>query len=62
MQQQFSGLPVYLALILAIVAAIMSAPANGADLDSKLLWVLRTQAVTEVAPSNMDELQTLGMP
>jgi hypothetical protein len=62
MQQQSSSLPVYLALVLAVVAAITSAPTAGRDIGHKLLWVLATQAAADDAASYEDELQALGLP
>lgn len=60
--RQSSCIPVYLALALAVLAAITSTPANGRDTEAKVLWVLMTQAAAEFAANNTDELQKLGLP
>ncbi len=62
MYRQSSGVPVYLALALAVLAAISSAPAKGRDTEAKVVWVLMTQAATELAPRDIEELQKLGLP
>jgi hypothetical protein len=62
MQKQSSGVPLYLALILAILAAISSMQAKGAGAGTKLISLLTVEAAADAAQMGGDELQTLGLP
>lgn len=63
MQKRVSHLPTYIAIGLAALAAIFSAPTMASDVEAKLLWMLQTQATaTENAPGSLVELQKLGLP
>ena len=62
MQQQSANLPVYLALILAILVAFASNPSRGMSVDAKLLWLLATAAAADQSPNTTNELQQLGLP
>jgi hypothetical protein len=67
MRQQSSNFTVYLALALAMLAAIASMPANGRDAEAKVLWLLNTQAGPDGADGNggetgVDEAQMMGLP
>ena len=63
MRKRVSHLPAYIAVGLAALAAILSAPTMARDVEAKLLWMLQTQALgTEAATGNIAELQKLGLP
>lgn len=63
MHQQKSDAPIYVALALAILAAVTSLPAQGGGLEAKLHWALTTERAASEAPSiDMDELTALGVP
>ncbi len=67
MQQQSSNVALWLALTLAVLAAIASMPASGQDAKAKALWLLTTQAAADDAGGNgsgidIDEAQMMGVP
>ena len=63
MQKRASNLPAYIAVALAALAAVFSAPTMAKDVEAKLLWMLQTQATaTEDTPGSMAALQELGLP
>ena len=62
MQRQPSNLPVYLALSLALLAAITSSPTVGKSFEARLVSVVLAGAAAEDGQIYMDELQALGLP
>ena len=62
MHQQTSDAPIYVALALAILAAVISLPAKGEGLGTKLHWALTTEAASEPPAIDMDDLAALGVP
>jgi hypothetical protein len=63
MRKTVSPLPVCIALFLAVLAAVFSAPTTAKEVESKLLWMLQTQAdADEAAPGSMEMLNKLGLP
>ncbi len=67
MQQQSSNIALWLALTLAVLAAIASVPASGQDVEAKALWLLTTQTTTDDAGGTdsgigIDETQMMGVP
>jgi len=57
-----SDLPLYLALALAIIAALTSAPASRSALDEKLVQMLVIAGCADEIRQNVSELQRLGLP
>jgi hypothetical protein len=63
MNRRGSALPVCVAVVLVALAAVYSAPTMAKNLESKLLWMLQTQAnADETAPGSMEVLNKLGLP
>jgi hypothetical protein len=63
MNKKASSVPVCIAVVLAALAAVFSAPTMAQDLGGKLLWVLQTQGdAGEDAVGSMETLQKLGLP
>ena len=62
MQRKTANLPVYLALGLALLAAITSSPTLGKSFETRLGSVILMGAATEDGQAYMDQLQALGMP
>ena len=63
MNRRSSALPVCVAVVLAALAAVFSAPTMAKDLEGKLLWMLQTQAnADETAPGSMEAMNELGLP
>jgi hypothetical protein len=63
MNTRGSALPVCIAVVLAALAAVFSAPTMAKNLEGKLLWMLQTQAnADESAPGSMEALNKLGLP
>jgi hypothetical protein len=61
MKQRGSALPVCIAVVLAALAAVLSAPTMAQDVEGKLLWLLQTQGDADGnTPSSMVALQQLG--
>jgi hypothetical protein len=63
MNTRGSALPVCIAVVLAAMAAVFSAPTMAKSFESKLLWMLQTQAnADENPPGSMEALNKLGLP
>ena len=63
MHKLISPAPVCIAVVLAALAAVFSAPTMAQDVQGKLLWLLQTQAdAGENAPGSMEALNRLGLP
>jgi hypothetical protein len=63
MHKKADPLPVCIAVVLAALAAVFSAPTTAKEAESKLFWMLQTQAdADEAAPGSMEMLNKLGLP
>ncbi len=62
MHKRSSEVPVYVALTLAVLAAVISVPTRGPSVETKLLWLLTTEAAADEARADVTELQRLGLP
>ena len=63
MHKQTSSAPAYIALVLAVLAAIFSTPSMAKNLQSELLSLLQTQGAADApAPGSMEALNQLGLP
>lgn len=62
MQKQPSNVPVYLALSLAVLAAITSSPAIGRGFEAKVVEAVQAVAAVDDAQIYMGNLQALGLP
>jgi hypothetical protein len=59
---QSSNLPLYLALALASLAAVISTPTKGVNLESKVVRMLLVIGTADEIRSNVDERQRLALP